>query len=457
MGSINLAAFVREDKTFDTDLYSETIGVAVVALNNVLDEGLPLHPLTIQQQTVGNYRQIGLGVMGYADALIKMGIKYGSKEALDFTHVIGSILAEIAIYNSSILAKYYGTYNKYNKEAIFSSSYFNTVITSDYVREYVSKYGLRNSQVLTIAPTGSLSTMWNISGGMEPIFAKAYTRTTKSLHGEDVKYVVYPKVIEEYIKDNNIDLDNLPDFIVSSEDISPKDRVETQSMWARFIDASISSTINLPKEATVKDVYDIYMQAYERGLKGVTVFRAGCARTAILQDINIKEDVPRKVEKRPKDLEADYYQVKVKGEQFIVLVGLLNGKPYEVFTFRPKSPVNIKQHKGTITKVKKMHYSFDSEFIQITDLQLANENIEEKAATLYASMLLRHNVDIKYIVKTAKKVNDNITSFSSAMCRILAKYIPAEETGEKCPDCGGKIINENGCRHCSDCGWSACG
>lgn len=456
LGSINLAAFV-EGHRFNMDLYTDTISLAVVALNNVLDEGLELHPLDIQKNTVRDYRQIGLGIMGYADTLIKMGIKYGSDEAITFTHMVGSTLAEISAYSSSILAKNEGTYPKYNKESIFMSEYFNMVVKSDYVREHISKYGLRNSQLLTIAPTGSISTMWNISGGMEPIFAKAYTRTTKSLHGEDVKYVVYPKVIEEYLNTNNIDLDNLPDFIVSSEDITPENRVKTQATWQYYIDASISSTINLPKEATVKDVYDIYMQAYERGLKGVTVFRAGCARTAILQDINTKEELPRKVEKRPKDLEADYYQVKVKGEQFIVLVGLLNGKPYEVFTFRPKSPVNIKQHKGKITKVKKMHYSFDSEYIQITDLQLANENIEEKAATLYASMLLRHNVDIKYIVKTAKKVNDNITSFSSAMCRILSKYIPVEETEEKCSECNGVIINENGCRHCKDCGWSACG
>ena len=99
---------------------------------------------------------------------------------------------------------------------------------------------------------------------------------------------------------------------------------------------------------------------------------------------------------------------------------------------------------------------FKSDIIQITELELANDNIEEKAATLYASMLLRHGVDIKYIIKTAKKVNDNITSFSSAMCRILAKYIPSEITGEKCPECGGNIVNEGGCRHCESCGWSKC-
>ena len=104
-----------------------------------------------------------------------------------------------------------------------------------------------------------------------------------------------------------------------------------------------------------------------------------------------------------------------------------------------------------------MHYSFDSEYIQLSDLQLANTNIEERAATLYASMLLRHGANIEYITKTAKKVNDNITSFSSAMCRILAKYITNTEVKEVCPECGGKLVRDGGCIHCIDCGYSRCG
>ena len=103
-----------------------------------------------------------------------------------------------------------------------------------------------------------------------------------------------------------------------------------------------------------------------------------------------------------------------------------------------------------------MHYFFKSDIIQITELELANANIEEKAATLYASMLLRHGVNIKYIIKTAKKVNDNISSFTSALCRVLSKYIPTEVTGEKCPECGSDIIKEGGCEHCSCCHWSRC-
>lgn len=463
LGSLNLAEFVK-DGVFATNEFIEAVHIAVTALNDVLDEGLELHPLDIQQKTVGDYRQIGLGVFGYADMLIKLGLRYGSKKANEITDKIGSHLIREAIRQSAYLAKENGPYAKYDP-VIMQSEFFNKHITKEFddIRELVNTYGVYNSQLLTIAPTGTLSTMLNVSGGAEPIFAKSFNRTTKSLHGEDVTYTVYPKIISEYLEKTGKTLETADKFIVSSEDITPEERVMVQATWQKYIDASISSTVNLPKETTVEDVKNIYMSAYDNGLKGITIFRAGCARTAILVDTKEASkqekhqiDPERGYIKRPKEIEADYHQVKIKGETFIVLVGKIDGKPYEVFAFRPNTTSKIPNHTGVITKVKKMHYKFTSEYIEIPDLQLTTDNIEERAATLYTSMLLRHNTNIKYVVKTAKKVNENITSFSSAMCRILSKYIPAEDTGDKCPDCGGKIIRENGCVHCESCGWSMC-
>lgn len=463
LGSINLAEFADEGGYyFKTNEFIETVHIAVEALNDVLDEGLPLHPLQVQRQAVGDYRQIGLGVFGYADLLIKLGLRYGSEEANNFTEELGCILTTEAIHKSALLAKKKGAYKMWTKD-VMKSEFFRTHITENpgcqHIYKLVKRYGLRNSQLLTIAPTGSLSTMLNVSGGAEPIFAKSFNRTTKSLHGEDVTYTVYPTIIQEYLEKSGRTLENAEYHIVSSEDITPIERVKVQGIWQQFIDASISSTVNLPKHTTVEDVKNIYMAAYEYGLKGITIFRAGCARAAILVDTkDVKETTPvdpeRGYVKRPKEIDADYYQVKVKGETFAVIVGLLNGKPYEVFAFRANG--NFPNHKGKITKMKKMHYKFTSEHTTIEDLQLANEKIEERAATLYTSMLLRHNTNIKYVIKTAKKVNDNITSFSSAMCRILSKYVPAETLNEKCPECGGAIIRENGCIHCESCGWSKC-
>ena len=150
------------------------------------------------------------------------------------------------------------------------------------------------------------------------------------------------------------------------------------------------------------------------------------------------------------------YKVKAKGEVFIVCVGLYNDKPYEIFVFRPSNDVSLTTNKGTITKVKKGVYNLKSDDLDIVNLLNTDISIEEKAATLYSSMLLRHGVSIKYITKTAKKVNDNITSFSSAMCRVLSKYIPSEIVNDKCPECGSDLINEGGCVHCSSCLYSKC-
>jgi ribonucleoside-diphosphate reductase alpha chain len=459
LGSLNLAAFV-ENGEFNFESFDKAVAIATTALNDVLDEGLPLHPLLVQQESVAKYRQIGLGIFGYADMLIKLKMRYGSEAANNFTRIVGSHLVINSIKQSALLAKERGCYDAYSENVMQSSFFKAHIAENSEAWNLVKQYGLRNSQLLTIAPTGTLSTMLNVSGGAEPIFAKSYTRTTKSLHDKDVTYTVYPKIISEYIERTGKSIDEAEDFIVSSEDISPIDRVKVQKTWQEFIDASISSTVNLPKETTVEDVKNIYLSAWKEGLKGITIFRSGCARTAILKDTKTvnKEPIDKKrgYVKRPKEITADYHTIKVKGETFIVLVGIVNDKPYEIFAYRPNVAPKIAYHQGKIIKVKKNHYTFVSDYIEIPNLQLITDNVEEKAATLYTSMLLRHNTNIKYIIKTAKKVNDNISSFSSAMCRILSKYMPSEDTGDKCPECGGNIIRENGCLHCDSCGWSKC-
>lgn len=294
LGSMNLAEFVEKpftkDAYFDYEEFNKAVSISIKALNEVLDEGLPLHPLQIQRETVKDWRQIGLGIMGLSELFIKLNIKYGSKESIALSDSIGFTMADASIKTSAFIAKQQGSYPKYKEKAIFESQYFLNNTTEE-TRKLVKKYGLANSQILTIAPTGSLSSMLGISGGIEPIFNISYTRKTESLHNKEVFYKVYTPIAEKYMKIHNIqNEEDLPNIFVTAMSLNYKDRVDMQSVWQKHIDASISSTINLPESTTVKDVEDIYMYAWEQGLKGITIYRENCRRTGILTTKDTKEE-----------------------------------------------------------------------------------------------------------------------------------------------------------------------
>ena len=296
LGSINLSAFVVNGK-FDFDDFADTVAHAVKALNEVLDEGLELHPLEEQRKSVADWRQIGLGIFGLADMLIKMGIEYGSADSIYLCDRIGFVMADTAIGTSAYLARDrdYEPYAKFKPEALHENLYF-IENTSEATKKAVKRYGLRNSQLLTIAPTGSISTMLGISGGIEPIFDISYTRKTESLHDEDVYYKVFTPIVKEYLDNNEVIYDlytgepKLPKYFVTAKKIEPKKRIQMQSIWQKHIDASISSTVNLPESATVKDVEKLYISAWKNGLKGLTVFRESCAREGVLTSDKPKRD-----------------------------------------------------------------------------------------------------------------------------------------------------------------------
>ena len=298
LGSINLSAFVVNGK-FDFDDFADTVAHAVKALNEVLDEGLELHPLLEQRKSVADWRQIGLGIFGLGDMLIKMGMEYGSADSIYLCDRIGFIMADTAIGTSAYLARDEKPYNKFKPEALNKNLYF-IENTSEATKKAVKRFGLRNSQLLTIAPTGSISTMLGVSGGIEPIFDISYTRKTESLHDEDVYYKVFTPIVKEYLDNNEViyDLNTgepvLPKYFVTAKKIEPKKRIQMQSIWQKHIDASISSTVNLPASATVKDVEKLYISAWKNGLKGLTVFRENCARTGILTSDKPKDEKPKR-------------------------------------------------------------------------------------------------------------------------------------------------------------------
>ena len=294
LGSINLSEFVIAPFTkhamFDKTKFKSCVRDCVVGLNEVLEEGLALHPLKEQRESVSKYRQIGLGVMGIADMLIKLNIRYGSDEAIKLCEELSNIMLNEAVKQSALLAKEYGPYEKYNEKALFKSSFFINNVKED-VKDLVKKYGLRNSQLLTIPPTGSISTMLGVSGGIEPMFNLSYFRKTESLHNEDVYYKVYTPIVKEYMDINEItNEEDLGDIFVTAMNLKPEERIKMQKAWQINIDASISSTINLPYEATVEDVYNIYVSAWKNNLKGITIYRDGCKRSGVLLNEKPKEN-----------------------------------------------------------------------------------------------------------------------------------------------------------------------
>lgn len=290
LGSINLAEFVlnpfTEDATFDWFALENTIMVAIDSLNDVLDEGMELHPLQIQRDNARDWRQIGLGVMGIADMLIKLGIQYGSADAIELCGNIADMMITTAIAESSELAKQHGSFPKFDFKSWVKSEFVKENVPTELI-EKVKDFGLRNSQILTIAPTGSISNLLGISGGIEPLFATSYERKTESLHGTDVYYTVHPKIIVDYLANGGSLQD---DVIVTAHDLNYKDRVDMQAVWQSRIDASISSTINLPSTSTVQDVRDLYLYAWRQGCKGVTVYVDGQMRSGVLSVIENDSD-----------------------------------------------------------------------------------------------------------------------------------------------------------------------
>lgn len=355
LGSLNLAEFVVNNKFIDLD-FGKSVMFAVKALNQVLDEGLELHPLEEQRESVRNWRQIGLGIFGLADALVKLNIRYGSNEAVEFCNHISKIMMEHALWSSAHLAREFGSYSKYDGSTLctpFIKNLFSKLDQSDAIdlQSYIQEYGLRNSQLLTCAPTGSVATMLGVSTGCEPIFATSYIRKTKSLVDKDKDFKVYTPIIKEFI-DKGYTEDNLPDFIVTSEGIPYKERIAMQAALQEFIDASISSTINLKESTRVDDVEAIYNLAWKNGLKGITVYRSGCKRGAILSKSSNNFS---NSSKRPEKLRCKLVRFKNNSERWIAFIGLLDEKPFEIFTGvndLEEFPIPCGVNEGEIVKVK---------------------------------------------------------------------------------------------------------
>lgn len=304
LGSINIYSFVRnkfsDEAYIDFSSFQDAVYNAVKALNDVLDYGYDNQPLEENKKCIDDWRQIGLGVFGLADAMVALKIKYGSDESIEFVNDLFREMKRWAQMSSSDEAAHKGSHKKFNLKYYVCSD-FNM---GGFVATDVALFGLRNASLLSVAPTGSMSLfMGNYTGGIEPIFKLYYNRSSHKMENNGKSFKVYSRAIEDLLKYNNLPLDlsveeikeKFP-WVVEAHDIPWEKRVELQAMAQVHVDNAISSTVNLPHDATVEDVFNIYMEAWKQGCKGITVFRDGCSRKNILDVKNEEEEKKKKQE-----------------------------------------------------------------------------------------------------------------------------------------------------------------
>ena len=482
--SMNLSAYVDANggvSYFNVDEFTKDVKIAVTALNDILDEGLPLHPLQEQRDSVRKWRQIGLGIFGLADMLIKLNLTYGSPEAVKCCKNISHIMINAALQQSALLAKEYGVYEGYSWDEVSNTDFFKVNATYE-TAALVGKYGLRNSQLLTVAPTGSLSTMLNISGGIEPMFATHYTRMTKTLHRGDYSYDVYPEVVQEYMAAHGLENDSdLPEYFVTAHDIPYRQRIAMQAVWQDAIDASISSTINLPHDTTVEDIEEVYMTAWQYGLKGVTVFRDGCERAAILTADNSKSDekttaasveVPVSVLGRGDVILPSDDLISFKktihtgcGKMYIHCdFDEATGEPLETY-IDIGSGGGCERNLQFISRLMSLALRSGVPIEEIIDQAnsirpcIAYVKKDGTSAGTSCPAAIGHalkeiNERIQYDIFT---LADNDEEENEEVNRVLCSMPVYAAEQSACPDCGSSVVYESGCVVCKNCGWSRCG
>jgi len=424
-------------------------------------------------------RRTGLSGVGLADVLAMLGLKYDSDEAADVSEEIYKQLA-IAAYESSVqMAEERGCFTIYNWDLEKDNQFINRIISGN--RDLIGNmamYGRRNIALLTIPPTGTLALMVKIASGVEPVFQPIHKRRRKvnpdhpNKSSQDKngdwweEYNVIHYGLSQYIASLDDETtfipENTPYTGSSAMEIDPVKKVKMLGRIQKWIDHSISSTTNLPEDCTEQQVSDIYLEAWKAGMKGLTVYRDKC-RDGVL--ISSEDKKPAKspcfhqnnAPKRPQRLQCNIHFLEKKG--FIVLVGIYEEIPYEIFAFNYSG--KITETTGIIRKITGGRYNLTDikGNLLIPDITSEMNQIEEDKTRLI-SWGLRHGGGLKFLVEQLSKAkNTDITSFSKAIARVLKGYIKdGVESQDKCPSCGGKLIYQSGCIECAEgCGYSKCG
>lgn len=479
LGSLNLSEFIVHPYTdkayFDSESFVHAVQVGVRTLDKLIDENYYRHPLKEQQEMSFNYRNIGLGCFGYATALMKLGVRYGSPEAIEWTDSIFGLMFRSAVLESNRLSKELGPFPKY-KDCVWDSDIMKLHFPQEEI-DRMRQYGLRNCSLLSIAPNGSIATVLNESGGCEPEFALSYTRRTVGMtDGQDTYYKVYCKAAREYMKLNNCTEAELPDYFVSAEMIPWQNRVATQAAMQRHVDTAISSTVNLPNETTKEDVAKLYLQAWKSGLKGITIYRVGCKRTPILSTDSKKNDASENTDVLPRGYIVDASDDLI-GKKRKVITGC--GSLHVTAFFDPKTGDLMETYlsKGStggcnnfmiglsrmISLAARSGCGIDAIVDQLNStgvcasyaVRRAKEHDTSKGSCCpmaVGNALMDMWNDMQQSLKKDDAASQTSDTFSQEECRSNDSF-----SDEKCPECGTSIVHVGGCVSCPNCGWSRCG
>lgn len=516
LGSINLTQFVDFDsKDWNYEKLGKLIPIAIRLMDNVNDKTYV--PLPTQREGLKNKRRIGLGFLGYGSALMMLKVRYGSDEALNLTEKLMTFLANKAYQSSALIASEKGSFPLYDEEKYLNSKFIKDSLSEE-TKDMIRKYGIRNSHLLSIQPTGNSSVFANnVSGGLEPLFMPKYVRTTimpyapegldkpKTIDWENKTYesaTVWNWIKEgdenllstefngyvwkvdksrgllreSWVKDYAVrfletknEWDSKASWAATTTELTIDEHIKTMAIMAKYIDSAMSKTVNLPNEYPYEDFKRLYTDLYNTGVvKGGTTYRAG-TMTVVLSEksstdnTNIEENkIPKTTApKRPKTLNCDIHHLTVSGDKWIVLVGLLGEEPYEIFAFKKKN-INLSEKfkHGKLSKIKKGKYDLELDGFTLEDLKELFESDEQEALTRMISTSLRHGADINFIYEQLMKSEGTIVSFSKAIARTLKKYLKDENFSslicESCDSPDGMTMQE-GCYKCKDCGYSKCG
>ena len=532
--AINLFSYVKNpftpEATFDFALLKEHVAKAQRIMDDIID--LELEKIEAIQEKISSDpegdevkgaekklwekihrkssmgRRTGVGITAEGDMLAAMGLRYGSDEATDFSEEVHKSIA-LAAYGSSVsLAKERGAFEIYSTEREANNPFINRLREADpALYEEMKKYGRRNIACLTIAPTGTVSIMTQTTSGIEPVFMPVYKRRRK-VNPNDAEvhidftdengdafeeYVVYHHKFVEWMKKNGIDatkrysqveLDSIvarsPYAKATSNDIDWVAKVQMQGRIQKWVDHSISVTINLPNNVDEKLVNELYVTAWKSGCKGCTVYRDG-SRAGVLVSTESKDKKEEKNEEmkpmitevRPRILEADVVRFQNNKEKWVAFIGLLNGQPYEIFTGQQGDEDGIPLPKnvthGVIIKNvdengnKRYDFQFENKIGYKTTIEGLSERFNPEFWN-YAKLIsgvLRYKMPIELVIKLVSSLqldSQSINTWKNGVERALKRYIQdGTVAGEKCPKCKSQLIFEEGCLHCPQCGYSKCG